>query len=72
MQKIVIEIPDNKFKFIMELLKSLSFVKIQDEVKLTQKQQEFVAGTKEALEQVNKHLKGEITLKSADQLLDEL
>lgn len=56
----------------MELVKSLPFVKISDEDNLTNKQQEFVDGTKESLEQVEQHLKGEIKLKTADQLLDEL
>jgi hypothetical protein len=31
-----------------------------------------VDGTKKSLEQVEQHLKGEIKLKTADQLLDEL
>ncbi len=56
----------------MELVKSLSFVKVPDKPKLTTKQQEFVDGTKKSLEQVEQHLKGEIKLKSADQLFDEL
>ena len=72
MKQIVLNIPDNKYPFFMELVKSLSFVKVPDEPKLTRKQKEFVEGTKNSLEQVEKHLKGEIKLKSADQLLDEL
>ena len=72
MKQIVLNIPDNKYPFFMELVKSLSFVKVPDEAKLTKKQQEFVEGTKKSLEQVEQHLKGKIKLKSADQLLDEL
>ena len=56
----------------MELVKSLGFVKITDEKKLTKEQQRFVEGTQKSLEQVEQHLKGEIKLKTADQLLDEL
>lgn len=56
----------------MELVKSLGFVKVPEEAKLTKNQQEFVEGTKKSLEQVEQHLKGEIKLKSADQLFDEL
>ncbi len=56
----------------MELVKSLGFVKISDKPKLNKKQLEFVEGTKNSLEQVKQHLKGEINLKTADQLLDEL
>jgi len=56
----------------MELVKSLGFVKVPDENKLNKEQIEFVEGTKNSLVQVEQHLKGEIKLKTADQLLDEL
>jgi len=56
----------------MELVKSLGFVKVHDEAKLTKKQKEFVEGTKDSLEQVERHLKDEIKLKTADQLYNEL
>jgi hypothetical protein len=72
MKQVVLNIPDNKYPFFMELLKSLSFVKVPDEAKLTKKQKEFVEGTKSALEQVEQHIKGEIKLKTADQLFNEL
>jgi hypothetical protein len=72
MKQVTLNIPDNKYPFFMELVKSLGFVKVPDEPKLTKKQQEFVEGTKKSLEQVEQHLKGEIKLKSADQLFDEL
>ena len=72
MKQVILNIPDSKYSFFMELVKSLTFVKIPDDGNLTKKQQEFVAGTKESLEQVEQHLKGEIKLKTADQLLDEL
>jgi len=72
MKQVTLNIPDNKYPFFMELVKSLNFVKVSDESKLTRKQQEFVEGTKRSLEQVEQYLKGEIKLKSADQLFDEL
>jgi len=72
MQRVIIDIPDNKYSFFMELVKSLGFVKVPNETKLTKKQQEFVDGTKNSLKQVEQHLKGEIKLKSADQLFHEL
>ena len=72
MQRVVIDIPDNKYAFFMELIKSLGFVKVPDEAKLTKKQKEFVEVTKNSLEQVEQHLKGEIKLKTADQLFNEL
>ncbi|MFA6403688.1 MAG: hypothetical protein WCX31_18985 [Salinivirgaceae bacterium] len=72
MKQVVLNIPDNKYPFFIELVKSLSFIKILDDAKHTKKQQEFVDGTKNSLEQVELHLKGEIKLKTADQLFDEL
>ncbi len=72
MKQVVLNIPDSKYPFFMELVKSLGFVKVFEETKLTKKQQEFVDGTKKSVEQVEQHLKGEIKLKSADQLFDEL
>jgi hypothetical protein len=72
MKQVVLNIPDNKYPFFMELVKSLGFVKVPDELELTTEQQEFVEGTKKSLEQVEQHIKGEIKLKTADQLFDEL
>ncbi|MBN2611242.1 MAG: hypothetical protein JXB00_06775 [Bacteroidales bacterium] len=72
MKQIVLNIPDNKYLFFMELVKSLGFVKVPEEIKLDKKQKEFVEGTKNSLEQVERHLKGEIKLKTADQLYNEL
>ncbi|NOU46416.1 MAG: hypothetical protein HOO86_05060 [Bacteroidales bacterium] len=72
MKQVVLNVPDNKYPFFMELVKSLGFVKLPEESKLTKNQVEFVEGTKKSLEQVEQHLKGEIKLKTADQLFDEL
>jgi hypothetical protein len=72
MKQVTLNIPDSKYPFFMELVKSLGFVKVPEETKLTKKQQVFVDGTKKSLEQVEQHLNGEIKLKSADQLIDEL
>lgn len=72
MKQVILNIPDNKYSFFMELVKSLGFVKVPNEPTLTKKQKEFVEGTKNSLNQVEQHLKGKIKLKSADQLFDEL
>ena len=72
MKQIVLNVPDNKYPFFMELVKSLGFVKVPDETGLTKKQAEFVEGTGKSIEQVEQHLKGEIKLKPADHLFDEL
>ena len=72
MKQIILDIPDNKYTFFMELIKSLGFVKIKEEQKLYEEQQIFVDEVRESLAQVEKHLAGEIKLKTADELLDEL
>ena len=72
MKQVVLNIPENKYPFFMELVKSLDFVVVPGEIELTRKQKEFVEGTKKSMEQVEQHLNGEITLKTADQLHDEL
>ncbi len=72
MKQVVLNIPDNKYPFFMKLVKNLRFVKVSEEAKLTKEQHKFVEGTKKSLEQVEQHLKGEVKLKSADQLFDEL
>jgi hypothetical protein len=72
MKQVILNIPEDKYRFFLELVKSLGFVKVSGETTLTKKQQEFVEGTKKSLEQVEQHLQGEIKLKTADQLLDEL
>jgi len=72
MKQVVLNVPDNKYTFFMELVKSLRFVKVPEEIKLDKKQKEFVEGTKNSLEQVDRHLKGEVKLKTADQLYNEL
>ena len=69
MERIIIDIPDNKINFFLELVSNLGFKRVQ---RLSADQNEFVEGTKKSLEQVEQHLKGEIKLKTADQLLNEL
>lgn len=72
MKQIVLNVPDNKYQFFLELVKSLPFVKIKEEHTLSINEQEFIEGTKKSIKQVDQHLKGEVVLKTADQLIDEL
>ena len=58
MKQVVLNVPDNKYSFFMELVKSLGFVKVTGEAKLTRNQQEFIEGTKKSLDQVKQHLCG--------------
>ncbi len=67
--KIILDIKDDKADFIMELLQNFNFVKAKP---LTSYKDETLEGLKEAIEEVNKEKKGEIKLKSARELLDEI
>ena len=67
--KVLLDIKDNKADFVMELLESLSFVKAET---ISAPKARFLKEFKEAIDEVNQAKKGTITLKSADQLLDEL
>jgi len=73
-QIIVKDIPESKLSFFLELVKNLGFsveTKVEGE-KLTSKQQEFVDGLKDALNDVELHRQGKKKLKTIDQLLNEL
>lgn len=77
MREIVVKVPDEQYSFLMKLLRNLSFVEAEPvkpakPKKLTSEQQEWVDGMREALQQVEQHQRGEIELKSAWDLLDEL
>ena len=69
MQRVVIDIPDNKFKFFMELVNNLGFKKVKQ---ISKEQQQFVDDLKQSLEQVNQHQEGKIKLQSAKDFLNEL
>jgi hypothetical protein len=69
MQRIVIDIPENKIKFFMELVNNLGFKKVQ---LISQEQKKFVAELQHSLDQVKQHQEGKIKLQTAKELLDEL
>ena len=68
--KIILDIPDGKVSFAMQVLKSLSFIKkvsrmSDDGVKLWE-------DLKESAKEVRLHKQGKLKLKSAQDLLHEL
>jgi len=69
MQRVVLDIPDNKINFFMELVNNLGFKKVQ---RLTSKQKEFVDDLKNSLNEVELHGQGKIELQSARDFLNEL
>lgn len=69
MQKIVIDIPDEKVNFFLELLKNLGFHKVQ---RLSKKNKEFVDNLQQSLEQVEQHQEKKIELQEAKDFINEL
>jgi len=69
MQRVVIDIPDNKFSFFMDLVDNLGFKKVKQ---VSKEQQQFLDDLQHSLDQVKKHQQGKIELQSAREFLDEL
>lgn len=69
MQRVVIDIPDGKINFFMELVNNLGFKKVK---KLSSKQMEFVDDLRDSLNEVEQHRHGKIKLQSAKDFLNEL
>ncbi len=69
MQRVVIDIPDGKINFFMELVNNLGFKKAE---KLSSKHIEFVDDLKDSLNEVEQHRQGKIKLQSAKDFLNEL
>ena len=67
--KILLEIPDNKAFSLMEVLKSISYVKAET---ISPEKAKFLKELKSSIEQVIAAKQGKIKLKSIDQLLNEL
>ena len=69
MQRVVIDIPDSKINFFMELVNNLGFKKVK---KLSKGQQQFIDDLQHSLEQVKQHQEGKIKLQPAKDFLNEL
>lgn len=69
MQRVVIDIPDNKLSFFMELINNLGFKKVKQ---ISKEQQQFVDDLQDSLEQVKQHQAGKIKLQPAKDFLNEL
>jgi hypothetical protein len=69
MQRVVLDIPDNKINFFMELVNNLGYKKVK---RLSKVQAEFVDDLKNSLNEVELHRQGKIKLQSARDFLNEL
>ncbi|MBI4646832.1 MAG: hypothetical protein HY738_09630 [Bacteroidia bacterium] len=74
MKQLVLNIPEKKYNFFLKVIENFQFVKIAEEkeIKLSQKEKQFVDDIKESLHEVELHQQGKIKLKTLDQVLDEL
>ncbi len=71
--KIVLDVPDNKVSFMLELLSSLSFVKAKPlPVGISDEKALFLTEFFESINELNQVLEGKIQARDAYQLLDEL
>jgi len=69
--KLILDIKENRVPFLLELLKSLDYVNILQEVKDKEKGKAITDLT-EAFNEVKLYEKGKVELKKAKNLLDEL
>jgi len=70
--EVTLDIKDkSRAPFLMELLKSLDYVRVVKEVK-TERKSEIISGLKKSLEEVKLYEEGKIELRTFDELLDEL
>jgi len=67
--RVLLDIKDNKAPYLMEILKSLSFVKTKT---LTPAKAQFLEELKDAVDEVNLIKAGKLKGRSARKLIDEL
>ncbi len=67
--KLLVEVPDEKAKSFLEMLKKLTYVKTE---KLNREDEEFYEGLKEAVEEVNLIKEGKKKGKPLFEFLNEL
>ena len=67
--KVLLDIPDNKAAFFMEVLKSFSFVKAKP---ISPEKAQILLELKEAVENLNLVKQGKLTARPAKELLHEL
>lgn len=68
--QVLVEIPDNKVNFGLEVLRSLDFIKKAKP--MSQNKIDLWEDLKTASSEVKLHIEGKVKLKTAQQLLNEL
>jgi len=75
MTRVLLNVPDNKLALVRTLAQELNFVVVSEKriaSTLTEEQRKWVDQLKISLDEIEQQMKGEIMLKTAQQLLDEL
>jgi hypothetical protein len=67
--KVILDLPDNRAMSLLEVLKNISFVKVET---ISTEKATFFNELKSSIEEVVLAKQGKIKLKSADELLNEL
>ena len=67
--KVILDIPDNRAASLLDVLKSISFLKIEA---ISPAKATFLKELKSSIDEVMLAKQGKIQLKSADQLINEL
>jgi len=67
--KVILDIKDSKVPFVMELLKSFSFIKTQP---LSEEKMQLISEMREAVDNLKLVKKGKLKARPARELLDEL
>ncbi len=67
--KVILDIKENKVPFVMELLESLSFVKVKP---ISAQKEQEISDISEAIQEFKLVRKGKLKAISAKELLDEL
>lgn len=67
--KVLLDVKDHKADFVLELLRSFSFVKMEA---ISPKKAQFLKEFKSSVEEVVAAKQGKIKLKTAEELLNEL
>jgi hypothetical protein len=67
--KVLLEIKENKVSFVLELLNSLSFVKVKP---LSDEKAELINDIKEAVEELKLVRQGKLKARNVEELINEL
>ncbi|WP_000815687.1 hypothetical protein [Leptospira interrogans] len=73
MKQVILNVPDNKYPFLMELLQNLKFVRVKQTIEDKEPtKKEILADLAESIQEMKLIRAGKLKAKPIQQLLDEL